>query len=133
VIDTAIADWEAAKTKSGWVFFDRGVVDAACALEHVTGKPSLEALGRSYRYHPTVFVAPPWPEIYLNDSERQHGFDAAMAEFDRLQRVYPMLGYRVILLPKQSVADRANFVLAHLRVCTGAATAAEQQADVAKI
>jgi predicted ATPase len=99
VIDMAIADLESAKLESGWVFFDRGVVDAASALEQVTGKPALEPLGRTYRYHHTVFLAPPWPEIYVNDPERQHGFDAAAAEFERLERAYPMLGYRVILLP----------------------------------
>jgi predicted ATPase len=114
-IDTAIADLEAAKVKSGWVFFDRGLVDAASALEHVTGQPMLEALGRSYRYHPTVFLAPPSPEIYVNDPERKHGFDAATAEFERLEQAYPMLGYRVILLPKLSVGERADFVLAHLQ------------------
>jgi predicted ATPase len=113
-IDTAIADLEAAKAKPGWVFFDRGVVDAASALEHLTGKPMLETMGRSYRYHPAVFLAPPWPEIYVNDPERRHGFDAGVAEFERLERAYPMLGYRVILLPRASAAERADLVLAHL-------------------
>lgn len=113
-LDMATADLEAAKMKPGWVFFDRGIVDAACAMEHVTGSPVLEMLGRSYRYHPTVFLVPPWPEIYVVDPERKHGFDAAVAEFERLERAYPILGYRVVVLPKQSVAERADFVLALL-------------------
>jgi predicted ATPase len=117
---SAIADLEAARVKSGWVFFDRGIADAACALEHVTGNPALEVLGRSHRYHPTVFLAPPWPEIYAVDADRQHGFDAAVAEFERLERAYPMLGYRVVLLPKQSATERADFVLAQLAGDTSA-------------
>lgn len=113
-IDTAIADLKAARTNSGRVFFDRSIVDAACALEHAAGEPVLGALGRSHRYHPIAFLAPPWPEIYVVDPERQHGFDAAVAEFERLERAYPMLGYRVVVLPKKSVAERADFVLAQL-------------------
>jgi predicted ATPase len=116
VIGAAIADLEAAGVKSGWVFFDRGIVDAASALEHVTGKAMLETLGRSHRYHPAVFLAPPWPEIYVNDRERQHGFRAAVAEFERLERAYPRLGYRVIMLPKRSAPERADFVLAQLQM-----------------
>jgi len=113
-VGTAMVDLNAARTKSGWVFFDRSIVDAACALEHATGKPVLEALACSHRYHPIVFLAPPWPEIYVVDPERQHGFDAAVAEFERLERGYPVLGYRVIVLPKVSVAERADFVLDQL-------------------
>jgi len=114
-IDTAIADREAARAKSGWIFFDRSIVDAASFLEHATGKPVLEKLGRQYRYHGTVFLTPPWPEIYVTDAERRHGFDAAVAEFERLQRDYPRLGYRAIVLPKTSVEERANFILTHLQ------------------
>lgn len=37
--------------------------------------------------------------------------DATVAEFERLQEVYPTLGYTVSLLPKASVKVRADFVL----------------------
>ncbi len=33
-IDVALKDMEMAKAHSGWVFFDRGLVDAASALRH---------------------------------------------------------------------------------------------------
>jgi len=87
------------------------LVDAAAALQHLTGEPTLEKLGQAHRYHRRVFLAPPWPEIYLTDPERRHGFDQAIAEYHRLIVVYPSLGYEVILLPKVSVAPRADFVL----------------------
>jgi predicted ATPase len=66
------------------------------------------------RNHLRVFLVPPWPEIYITDAERQHSFDAAVAEFMRLSTVYPSLGYEVVLLPKTSVQDRADLVLAML-------------------
>jgi predicted ATPase len=61
-----------------------------------------------------MFMAPPWPEIHVTDADRRHGFDAAVAEYDRLLQVYPALGYQVLFLPKASVAARADFVLAAL-------------------
>jgi predicted ATPase len=95
----------------GWVFFDRGLVDAAAALQHLTGELVLAALGQAHRYHRRVFLAPPWPEIYVTDRERRHGLDAAIAEYSRLLEVYPLLGYEVSVLPKVGVAERADFVV----------------------
>ena len=113
-IETSIDDLDAAAAFPGWVFFDRGLVDAAVALEHATGEQALETLGRSRRYNETVFLTPPWPEIYVSDAERRHGLDDAIAEYERLERAYPALGYRVVVLPKLAVKVRADAVLAEL-------------------
>lgn len=77
----------------------------------MTGEPALRALRRSHRYHRRVFLAPPWPEIYVTDGERRHGLDAGIAEYQRLIDAYPALGYDVTILPKISVAERVAFVL----------------------
>jgi predicted ATPase len=61
-----------------------------------------------------VFLAPPWPEIYVTDPERRHGFDEAVAEYARLQEVYADLGYESVVLPKIGVAGRADFILSSL-------------------
>jgi predicted ATPase len=114
-IETSIADREAVSGLPGWVFFDRGLVDAAAALEHATGEPALETFGRSHRYNDTVFLTPPWREIYIGDGERRHGLEDGIAEYERLERTYPRLGYRVVVLPKLDVATRADFVLAELK------------------
>lgn len=94
-----------------WLFFDRSLIDVSAALEALTGELQLAELKQHYRYHPTVFLTPPWPEIYVQDAERRHDFTAARIEFERLARIYPALGYRVILLPKISVTERADFIL----------------------
>jgi predicted ATPase len=107
----ALADRAAAEARTGWVFFDRGLVDATSALQHLTAEPALETLARPHPYHRLVFLTPPWPEIYGTDPERRHGLDAAMAEYERLLAAYPALGYEVAILPKASVAERADFVL----------------------
>lgn len=56
-------------------------------------------------------MAPPWPEIYLTDPERRHGFEFAVAEYSRILEIYALLGYEVMILPKIEVAERADFVL----------------------
>jgi predicted ATPase len=115
-IAMALADREAvsAAAAGNWVFVDRGLIDAAAALEHVTGETALKTLGEQHRYHQRVFLTPPWPEIYETDPERRHGLDDARAEYERLLVVYPSLGYEVVVLPKVSVPERADFVLAML-------------------
>lgn len=113
-IKMALADREAMQDHPGLVFFDRGLVDAVSALEAHIGEPVLASLAAEHRYNRLVFLTPPWPEIYEGDPERRHGFDAAVAEYDRLKNVYPALGYEAIILPKVTVAERADFVLRHL-------------------
>lgn len=111
-IDLALNDYvNAPRDSAQWVFFDRGLIDAASALQALTGEPTLDTLGRQHRYHPRIFLAPPWPEIYVQDAERRHDETIALQEFEQLQRTYPALGYMVSLLPKVGVAQRADFVL----------------------
>lgn len=114
-IALSLADRAAAEHLPGWVFFDRGLIDAAAALQHLTGEPAVDDLCRTHRYNRRVFLTPPWPEIYVADRERRHGLAEAIAEYDRLRVVYPSLGYEVCILPKLSVAERADLVLAMLR------------------
>ena len=112
-MEVAHADLSNAAKLKGWVFFDRGMVDAAAALEYATGEAVPVAL--SGRYHPTVFLAAPWPEIFAADPERRHSFTDAVAEFERLRETYNRLGYNVVLLPRTTIQTRADFVLACLR------------------
>ncbi len=110
-IEIALADRAAVGHEAGWVFFDRGLLDAAAALQHLTGEPAFTTLGQAHRYHRKIFLTPPWPEIYVTDAERRHGLNDAIAEYRRLLVVYPSLGYEVTILPKVSVQERADFVL----------------------
>jgi predicted ATPase len=109
-IAVALEDRASAAALNGWVFFDRGLVDAAVALQHLTGELALAALTQEHRYHRMVFLTPPWPEIFSSDPERRHGVEDAKAEYSRLLEAYPALGYEVSILPKVSVSDRADFI-----------------------
>ena len=105
----ATADHSAAAASPGWTFFDRSAIDAASALQHLTGSPVLAEIGRLVRYHRTVFLAQPWPELFASDDERRH--DMAEAEYHRLEHDYQALGYDVMFLPRAPIAERAAFVL----------------------
>jgi predicted ATPase len=110
-ITTALADRSSAPASSGWIFFDRSLIDAAIALQHLTREPVLEEFGQTHRYHRRVFLAPPWPELYMIDRGRRHSPAVAVAEYYRLLRAYPSLGYEVSILPRVGVVERADFVL----------------------
>lgn len=114
-VDMAVEDRRQAAQKSGWVFFDRSLIDAAVALQHATGQSANVVLGLFERYHSRVFLMPPWIEIYVSDRERRHGLEDAISEYHRLLAAYGELGYETIILPKLCVSDRADFVLNRLR------------------
>ena len=113
-IEMASVDRECMKNARGWVFFDRGLVDAAAALEYATGVAVTETLDGQARFHRQVFLTPPWPEIYRTDDERQMDMQEGIAEYHRLLDVFERLGYEAVIMPKVSVEARADFLLERL-------------------
>jgi predicted ATPase len=100
----------------GPVFFDNAVPTMVCYWE-LLGLPMpahARAAAETYRYHPEVFIAPPWPAIYRTDTERTQTFAWAEQVYEGLVRTLPRLGYRLIDLPRGDPAERRDFVLAHL-------------------
>ncbi len=63
------------------------------------------------RYYPTIFMTPPWREIFCQDAERKNSFEDGVAEYERLMKSYPEYGYHTLELPKISVKERVKFVL----------------------
>ena len=101
-------------------FFDRGVLDALAMVAEAAPerRPELVALAADYPYHPTVFVLPPWEEIYVTDDERDHTFTHAVRVSESLVAWYRSCGYHVDLVPKLPVAERCNHVLSALNRAT---------------
>jgi len=97
-------------------FFDRGIPDIIAYLQ-VANEPVTEiyydTLER-HPYHPTVFIAPPWPEIYVNDSERWQTFAEAKAIYMAIKQTYQSLQYTTVELPKSPVEERVKFVLSSI-------------------
>jgi predicted ATPase len=104
---------EACARGGGGVFLDRGVPDVIgyLKLTGLTVPPYMDAAARLIRYHPQVFIAPPWPAIYGQDAERKQTLEEAGLTYKALEATYKMYGYELIKLPKVSVAERVRFVL----------------------
>lgn len=115
-IQMAQSDLAAVEDTEGFVFFDRGLIDAAVAVEFSGGPTYRALLGGARHYAKRVFLAPPWPEIFVNDAERKHDLREAEAEFVRLVKALPELEYEICELPKIPVHERVKFVLNELKI-----------------
>lgn len=71
----------------------------------------VHAAAELYRYRPTVFLAPPWPEIFGQDAQRGQDFDEAVATAEAMEQAYAMAGYDLLPLPLATVEARVDFVL----------------------
>jgi predicted ATPase len=115
-IARGLAQLAEASRLDGPAFFDRSIVDAVSALEHLR-LPVPEEARDALELRPygvRVFLTPPWPELFATDGERRHTFADATAEFERLMTDYPRFGYELVLIPKLELKARANFVLGAL-------------------
>lgn len=98
-------------------FFDRGIVDQISGYEQHPGRPipgHLLDAAEHFRANDTVFMVPPWPEIFRNDAERRHSLSQAEDAYATLLRGYERFGYRPVPVPKLDVRARADFVLRQL-------------------
>jgi len=113
VLARNIGNHATAQSQTGPVFFDRGIPEclAWLQLSGVGLKPHHVATLTTYRYAPTVFVAEPWPEIYVQHGERQATFERAARSYEPTVAAYIDAGYTICLLPKASVQERVAFVL----------------------
>ena len=48
-----------------------------------------------------MFIAPPWPDIYAQDTERRH-FAEAVRTYDAMVECYTSYRYRLIELPRDA-------------------------------
>jgi predicted ATPase len=107
--------YDEARGEDGLIFFDRGIPDLL-GYHAMMGLPQpdhFRAAGERYRYNRTVFIAPPWPEIYVTDAERKQDVAEAIRSYEALLACYGAAGYTLVELPKVPVGPRADFVLLH--------------------
>ncbi len=94
-------------------FADRGIPDQLAFARHKGfGTPEiLKVSAEKYRYAPMVFVTPPWPEIFVNDSTRFETFEEAVLIHQAIMETYIRLNYQIIELPLIPVSERTVFIL----------------------
>jgi predicted ATPase len=95
------------------VFFDRGIPDilAYMAFDNIEIPSKYMLTIEECNYNNTVFIVPPWQEIFKNDSERKEDYHTAVKLNDIIVQTYNDLGYETFILPKVSVSERADLIL----------------------
>lgn len=107
---------EAVEAKD-YVFFDRSLIDPIAWFDSRQQNVPAHWIraAETFRFYAIVFLVPPWPEIFENDTERKHSFDDALAEYRSLPLIYERFGYRPVIVPKAPVTDRTDFILQTLQ------------------
>lgn len=98
--------------------FDRGILDVAAYLNlmQLPVPESVENAIMHLKYNRKVFIAPPWPEIFTQDTKRKQTFEEAIATYDMLVKTYQKYDYELIELPLVSVEERADFVIQKIAI-----------------
>lgn len=102
-----------ARTQPGPVFFDHALPGLP-SLYRMSGLPvpaHVVHAAERFRYRPTVFIAPPWTEIYRTDAERHQTLAESRRTWRAVCETYVDYGYDLVELPKVDVEARVRFVL----------------------
>lgn len=104
---------EMKNVKEEIIFFDRSFLEGISYYQtlNIPGSNKYDHIINELRYYSTIFMMPPWKEIFSQDAERKHSFEDAVEEYERLLESYPKYGYRLIELPKINVTERVKFIL----------------------
>lgn len=111
-----IKNYRLADELTGIVFFDRSILDSMCYLDELSelGGDVRRSCLESYPYRRRVFILPPWQVIHTTDETRDDSFQECV-EVDRAIRDwYESAEYELVEVPTLSVAERCEFVMAHL-------------------
>ena len=98
------------------LFYDRSFMDSACMLfeSNMESYNKVKGIHLANRYNNRVFITPPWKEIYRNDRERDQTFEQSIEVYKRLEKWYGEHGYEMVVLPKDTVENRAKFILSQV-------------------
>ncbi|OQP62629.1 hypothetical protein A3860_26830 [Niastella vici] len=115
-LDRMITQYNQTAGHARITFFDRGIPDIIAYLKAA----ALPVPDRFYTalqqhpYQPTVFILPPWKQIYINDAERWQTWEEAVALHTSIRETYRALGFTLIEVPPASVENRMESILENL-------------------
>jgi predicted ATPase len=98
------------------LFFDRSFLDSTAMIieTNKTDTHRVTELLNKYRFRKNAFIAPPWKEIYGNDSERDQSFDDSVEIYEKLYKWYELNDYVLIQIPKSDIDSRMDFILQNI-------------------
>lgn len=94
-------------------FFDRGIPDVLgyAELINLANQDIYTNSVENFRYNSTVFILPPWEDIYTTDAERKQDFKLAIDTYDIMKKIYEKYDYKLVDIPCMSVSERIDFIL----------------------
>lgn len=103
---------QAGEAKEQTVFFDRSFLEAIAygTLIGRAAPPAMLQAAAERRFEKTVFVCPPWREIFATDGERQHDFDFAIRDYEANVAAYSAADYALVEIPRASIQERVAFI-----------------------
>ncbi|OQD43036.1 ATPase [Croceivirga radicis] len=113
LLEGRLAHYETALKKQDAIsFFDRGLPDVLAYMDYFEQEYPNEFLETcdANRYD-TIFMVPPWKEIYVSDNERLETYEQAEELHHHLVEAYQRFGYKLIMVPKTTIPERIEFVL----------------------
>jgi predicted ATPase len=114
MLKLSIHDYEEAESIDDNVFFDRGIPDViAYAIRFGVDSSQIEIEAKKYGYNKTVFLLPPWKEIFINDTMRGKSYHEYLEFHELIRSTYETLGYSIVDVPKIDIEARTDFVITH--------------------
>ena len=98
------------------MYFDRGIPDIIAYLNFKKAdlsKKILKAVDK-YRYD-IIFLLEPWEDIYSSDIIRYESFDQVITIDSYIKNTYKEFGYNLIIVPKDNIKNRVDFVINTLK------------------
>lgn len=120
LIARSIKDFHRAKSMANaleeTIFFDRSFLEGIRYYKMLNSTDShrYDYLIDDLRYFNTVYIAPPWQEIFCQNDDRRHSFKKSVDDYDRVLSFYLKCGYQTLELPKVDVEARIQFMLSSI-------------------
>jgi len=103
---------DATSNSASIIFFDRGMPDVHAYMNHFKNEYPDIYLKKCKRYrYDSIFLLPPWEEIYTTDDERYETFELSISIYKHLKIAYTELDYKIVEVPFGNVSFRADFIL----------------------
>lgn len=97
------------------VFLDRGIPDVLAYMHYIGDSyPSFFDTACKEHKYTSIFVLPPWQEIYVSDAERYENYEQAVLIHQHLMETYEKYDYSITEVPKDTVENRVDFIMKQL-------------------
>lgn len=106
---------DATQSSENLLFYDRGIPDVLAYMHYFGQNYPSDFIETCKKYtYDTIFILPPWKEIYVCDEERFETYQQAEELHHHLTKIYQDLGYQVTKVPFDTIENRMNFILKNI-------------------